>query len=221
MNTVLSFLKQLKQNNSKEWFDANKDKYLTAKDTFETMVEKLIKDLARTDKQIDPNLKVKDCVFRIYKDVRFSKDKTPYKTNMGASFNPGGKKSPTPGYYVHLEPGASFVAGGVWMPAPDALAAIRQEIDYNGAMLTKIMKATTFKTYFNGLDEIDVLKTAPKGFEKDHPLMDLLKHKHFIVSHPLSDKQVTGKDLETEVIKICKAMLPFIQFLRTAMDKEE
>ncbi|MDI9342231.1 MAG: DUF2461 domain-containing protein [Sediminibacterium sp.] len=221
MNTVLSFLKQLKQNNSKEWFDANKDKYLTAKDTFETMVEKLIKDLARTDKQIDPNLKVKDCVFRIYKDVRFSKDKTPYKTNMGASFNPGGKKSPTPGYYVHLEPGASFVAGGVWMPAPDALAAIRQEIDYNGAQLTKIMKAATFKTYFKGLDEIDVLKTAPKGFEKDHPMMDLLKHKHFIVSHPLSDKQVTGKDLETEVIKICKAMLPFIQFLRTAMDKEE
>ncbi len=221
MTSVLTFLRQLKANNTKDWFESKKPIYLNAKADFEGLVEELIKDLAKVDKQIQPDLKVKDCVFRIYKDVRFSKDKTPYKTNMGASFNPGGKKSPIPGYYLHLEPGGSFIAGGVWMPEPIALAAIRQEIDYNGAALTKLMKASTFKAYFKGLDEIEKLKTAPKGFDKEHPLMDLLKHKHFIVSHPLSDKQVSDAHLKTEVVKACKAMHPFLLFLRTAMDKGE
>lgn len=220
MNAVLPFIKQLKANNNKDWFDANKSKYLKAKEEFEVLVESLVKDISKLDKHISPEMKAKDCTFRIYKDVRFSKDKAPYKTNMGASFNPGGKKSVIPGYYLHIEPGASFIAGGVYMPMPDALAAIRQEIDYNSEVFLKLFKAASFKTYFNGLDEIDSLKTAPKGYDKEHPMMAYLKHKHFIVSHALSDKQVTAPNFASEVAKACKAMLPFISFLREATVKE-
>ncbi len=220
MNAVLPFIKQLKANNNKDWFDANKPKYLKAKEEFDVLVESLIKDLSKLDKHISADMKAKDCTFRIYKDVRFSKDKVPYKTNMGASFNPGGKKSVIPGYYLHIEPDASFIAGGVYMPMPDALAAIRQEIDYNSDAFLKLFKTASFKTYFKGLDEIDSLKTAPKGYDKEHPMMEYLKHKHFIVSHALTDKQITAPNFANEIGKACKAMLPFISFLREATTKE-
>ncbi len=161
-------------------------------------------------------MKAKDCVFRIYKDVRFSKDKTPYKSNFGASINPGGKKSLVAGYYLHLEPGASFLAGGVYMPQPDMLNAIRQEIDYNTDAFLKILKSASFKKFFKGLDEDDKLKTAPKGFEKDHPHIELLKNKHFIVSYPLSDKQLGEKNADTTILAGFKAMQPFLEYLREA-----
>lgn len=216
MQKVFSFLKLLKSNNNKEWFDANKGKYLEAKQEFESLVDKLIAGIAKFDKKISPDLKAKDCTFRIYKDVRFSKDKTPYKINMGASINPGGKKSLEAGYYFHCEPGASFLAGGVYMPEPATLQAIRQEIDYNFEPLNKILKSTSFKKYFKGLDEEDKLKTAPKGFEKDHPQIELLKNKHFVVSYKLSDKNIFSKGSEKEIIAGFKAMHPFLEYLREA-----
>lgn len=161
-------------------------------------------------------MKAKDCVFRIYKDVRFSKDKTPYKTNMGASINPDGRKSLIAGYYLHIEPGASFLAGGIYMPEPNILNAVRQEIDYNPKPLLKIFSAASFKKYFNGLDEIDKLKTVPKGFDKNHPQIELLKHKHFIVTRNLSDKDILSKDFDKAVLAGYKAMQPFIEYLRVA-----
>src|SRR6218665_718121 len=165
MEKPISFLKALKNNNSKEWFDANKDKYLAAKEEFEGLVDQLIKGIHKFDKQLPADMKGKDCTFRIYKDVRFSKDKTPYKTNMGASINPGGKKSLVAGYYFHLEPGGnSFLAGGVYMPEPPVLNVVRQEIDYNPEPLLKVLKSAAFKKYFKGLDEEGQLKTAPKSF---------------------------------------------------------
>jgi uncharacterized protein (TIGR02453 family) len=211
MEKTLAFLKKIKSNNNKEWFEANKHTYLDAKQEFELMVDGLIKGIAKFDKKISPDMKGKDCTFRIYKDVRFSKDKTPYKSNMGASMNPGGKKSLVAGYYLHYEPGASFLAGGVYMPEPEMLQAIRQEIDYNPDALLKILKSAAFKKYFKGVDEEDKLKNPPKGFDKEHPQVELLKNKHFIVSHNLSDKQLSGKDFEKEVIAGFKAMQPFLE----------
>lgn len=220
MQAILSFLTSLKKNNNREWFEANKDKYLKAKTELETIVADLITELSKFDKAIArSDLKPNNCIFRIYKDVRFSKDKTPYKTNMGASINPGGKKSPIPGYYFHFEPGNCFVAGGVWQPEPENLQAIRQEIDYNAAPLLKLFKSKAFSKYFNGLDEIDILKFAPKGYDKEHKHLDLLRHKHFIVSYAIKDKDLANPKKPEPLMNPCKAMYPFLEYLRQAIEK--
>lgn len=216
MEKTTEFLKKLKTNNNREWFEANKEKYIVAKAEYEALIDQIITGIRKFDKKISPDLKGKDCTFRIYKDVRFSKDKTPYKTNMGASINPGGKKSLVAGYYLHIEPGASFLAGGVYMPEPPMLNAIRQEIDYNSAPLLKILKSASFKKYFKGFDDEGKLKTVPKGFDKEHPQIELLKNKHFVVSHPLSDKQLSAKNLQAVVLEGFKAMHPLMEYLRAA-----
>lgn len=217
MKNIFTFLKNIKSNNNKDWFDKNKEHYLEAKVEYEVFIDGIIKGLGKFDKKISTDMKGKDCVFRIYKDVRFSKDKTPYKTNFGASINPGGKKSLVAGYYLHIEPGASFLAGGVYMPQPEMLAAIRQEIDYNPEPFLKILESATFKKYLKGLDEDDKLKTAPKGFEKDHPHIDILKNKHFIVSHHISDKELSTPKAQDAIISGFKAMHPFLEYLREAV----
>ncbi len=219
MEDILHFLKALKKNNNREWFEKHKPDYLKAKTELESTVNKLLSGLKKFDKAIANDLEAKDCIFRIYKDVRFSKDKSPYKTNMGASMNPGGRKSPIPGYYLHIEPGNSFVAGGAYMPEPSFLNAIRQEIDYNGDDLQKIFDAKKFRSVFDGLDPIDVLKTVPKGYAKDHKYINYLKHKHFIVTKDLSDQDVSSSKLETIVLDHFKTMVPFLEFLREAMPK--
>lgn len=220
MEKTIDFLKKLKSNNNKDWFDANKEKFLSAKTEFEGVVDQLIKGIHKFDKKLSAEMKGKDCTFRIYKDVRFSKDKTPYKINMGASINPGGKKSLVAGYYLHVEPGgSSFLAGGVYMPEPELLNSIRQEIDYNSAPLLKILNSAPFKKYFKGLDQEDKLKSAPKGFEKDHPHIELLKNKHFVVSHKISDKDLLDKKFPELVISGFKAMHPFLEYLRAAVAK--
>lgn len=216
MQKTIAFLKSIKSNNNRDWFEKNKEKYLQAKAEHELFVDAILKGLVKFDKRISPDMKGKDCVFRIYKDVRFSKDKTPYKTNFGASMSPGGKKSIVAGYYLHVEPGASFLAGGVYMPEPELLNAIRQEIDYNPEPLFKIMKSASFKKFFKGFDDEGKLKTAPKGFEKDHPNLELLKNKHFLVSYPISDKDLQAKDFEKLVVSGFKAMHPLIEYLREA-----
>lgn len=218
MKATLKFLKEIKQNNSKDWFDVHKNEYLFAKEEYATLVDSIIKGIRVFDKKISADLKGKDCLFRIYKDVRFSKDKTPYKTNFGASINPGGKKSLVAGYYLHIEPGASFLAGGMYMPEPAMLQAIRQEIDYNPNPLLKIFKSASFKNYFKGLSDEGKLKTTPKGFDKDHPQIDLLRNKHFIVVHNLSDKQILDEKVSKVIIDGFKAMHPFLEYLRKATD---
>jgi uncharacterized protein (TIGR02453 family) len=216
MEKTIVFLKKLKANNNKEWFDSHKSQYLEAKEEFENVVDSLIQGTNKFDKKISLELKAKNCTFRIYKDVRFSKDKSPYKTNFGASLNPGGKKALFVGYYLHIEPGNSFLAGGVYMPEPQVLQAIRQEIDYNTEPLLKIFKSASFKKYFKGFDEDDKLKTAPKGFEKEHPHIELLKNKHFVVSYKLSDKEILDKGFEKQVLSGFKAMHPLLEYLREA-----
>ena len=217
METTLHFLKKLKINNNREWFDSNKTEYLASKEIFEEFVSELIKGINKFDKKVSLDLKPKDCTFRIYKDVRFSKDKTPYKNNMSASINPGGKKSNIPGYYFHLEPEACFLAGGVYMPMPDDLKAIRQEIDYNPLPLINILKSASFKKEFNGLDEEDKLKNPPKGFNKDHAHSEILKNRHFIVSKKSENKVILKKEGLIKTLDSFKAMYPFLDYLRKAI----
>ncbi len=217
METTLDFLKKLKNNNNREWFDSNKTEYLASKERFEEFVSELIKGINKFDKKVSLDLKPKDCTFRIYKDVRFSKDKTPYKNNMSASINPGGKKSNIPGYYFHLEPDGCFLAGGVYMPMPDVLKAIRQEIDYNPLPLINVLKSSSFKKEFNGLDEEDKLKNPPKGFNKDHAHSEILKNRHFIVSQKFENKVILKKEGLIKTLDSFKAMYPFLDYLRKAI----
>lgn len=217
METTFKFLKQLAKNNNKEWFDANRKQYESSKAEFEQIVKTVIDKSVLFDKEL-AGIEAKKCLFRINRDIRFSKDKSPYKLNMGASINPGGKKEMGAGYYIHIQPGKSFLAGGCYMPPPDVLAKIRQEIDYNTKDFKKILAAKDFKTYFNGLsEEEDKLKTAPKGYAKDHPELSLLQHKHFIVVHYLKDEQIMDKNFPAYAAKVFKAMQPLNLFLRACM----
>lgn len=217
--STLEFLKQLKKNNKREWFDANKDKYLKAKENVDSFVDEVIRSFSAFDKSLG-GLRAKDCVFRIYRDVRFSKDKSPYKTNMGASINQGGKKMEIAGYYLHIEPGKTMIAGGRWMPSGDHLKKIRQEIDYNGKHLHKILANKNFKKLFGGLDNSDEYKLArpPKGYDKDHKDVELLKLNSYLVWHEFSDKEVLSRNFLKNLTAAAKAMKPLLDFLNTAID---
>lgn len=214
--TTFRFLKSIKKNNNKDWFDKNKDAYLAAKDDVGVLVNEVIAELVKFDKTL-AGLTAKDCVFRIYRDVRFSKDKRPYKTNMGASINAGGKKVMMPGYYLHLEPGNSFLAGGLWMPPGDQLKKIRQEIDYNGKDINKVISNPAFKKYYGIFDQSYKLKTTPKGYPKEHKDIELLKLTSFIVWHPFKDTEVLNKNFVKEIGKGAKIMAPMLNFLKVAI----
>jgi uncharacterized protein (TIGR02453 family) len=214
---ILKFLKDLARHNDRDWFEKNKEHYLKAKQDFEDVVSAVLKELVKFDDGLR-GLNPKKLPFRIYRDVRFSKDKRPYKTNMGAGFSPNGKLVQEPGYYLHLQPGnKSFIAGGIYMPDPANLLKIRQEIDYNSEKLGKILKAPKFRKMFDDFDDFDKLKTAPKGYPKDHPQIEWLKLKSFIVSVGLTDKQVTDKKFIGTVSSGCKAIKPLNDFLREAL----
>jgi uncharacterized protein (TIGR02453 family) len=214
---ILKFLKAIAKNNDREWFEKNKPKYIEAKSQFEDFLEAFHKELVEFDESLG-GLNPRKMGFRIYRDVRYSKDKRPYKVNMGAGFSPKGKMDQEPGYYIHLEPGnKSFIAGGVYMPDAEKLAKIRQEIDYNPEKLLSIMKRKSFKKYFDDLDDFDKLKTAPKGYPKDHENIHLLQHKSFVVSHAFTDAQITDKKFVKNLAAVCKEIMPLNTFLKEAI----
>ncbi|MBL7851732.1 MAG: DUF2461 domain-containing protein [Cyclobacteriaceae bacterium] len=213
---ILKFLSALKKHNDRVWFEKNKGQYLQARENFEVFVTRLHGELVSFNPDL-AGLDPRKLPFRIYRDVRFSKDKSPYKVNMGAGISPGGKMMQEPGYYIHIEPGKSFIAGGMYMPEPSNLSKIRQEIDYNGDQLEKIMKHKSFKKWFEGFDDFDKMKTIPKGYPKDHPRADWLKHRSYIVSHNFTDKEVKDKKFLKKVVEACKVMKPLNEFLRDAM----
>lgn len=213
---ILKFLKDLSKNNDRVWFEKNKPRYLEAKQGFEDFITGLLKEMTKFDEGL-AGLDPKKLPFRIYRDVRFSKDKSPYKVNMGAGFSPNGKLVQEPGYYIHIEPGKSFVAGGIYMPDAGNLAKVRQEIDYNADKLMKVMNSKSFKKLFKGFDDFDKLKTMPKGYAKDHPQIELLKHKSFIVSYNYTDKDVTDKKFLKTVAAHAKEIKPLNDFIREAI----
>ncbi len=216
-SSTLSFLRNIKKNNNRDWFEKNKEKYLLAKENVAAITDALIPQLCLFEKKFT-GLTSKECLFRIYRDVRFSKDKRPYKNNIGASINIGGKKAMNAGYYLHIEPGKSFLAGGIWMPPGDVIKKIRQEIDYNGKKINKIISQKDFKKYYGKLDEEYKLKTTPKGYDKDHTDIELLRLNSFIALHNYTDKEISNKNFVKELTKGSKIMKPFLDFLNTGID---
>jgi uncharacterized protein (TIGR02453 family) len=213
---TFDFLSQLKENNSREWFLENKKSYEAAKKEVETFVAGLIPELAKLDPGIQ-SPEVKDCMFRIFKDVRFSKDKSPYKTNFGAFIGKGGRKTTFPGYYIHIEPGESMIAGGVYMPQPDVLKLLRNEVYYNSAEFKKIIEAKDFRKYFEKLGEFDKMKKAPRDFPADFPDIELLKYRSFIVSIMVPDEKVLQADYGKYILDVARSMQPFHSFLSRAI----
>lgn len=216
--STLQFLNDLKRNNHKPWFDENRRSYEAAKEDFAAFIDKIIQQFGKKDSSI-AHLKAKDCMFRINRDIRFSKDKTPYKTNFGAFINSEGKKSMTAGYYFHLSPGESFTGGGMWQPPADMLAKVRQEIDYNLINFEKIISSKKFKTTYNGLyaEEGQVLQRVPKGYEPDNPAAEYLKHKSFTAIANIGDEELTGKSLSAKVVNAFETLLPLNNFLNKAL----
>ncbi|MEI7661185.1 MAG: DUF2461 domain-containing protein [Bacteroidota bacterium] len=215
---VIDFLTQLEANNNREWFQAHKNLYNEAKQEVETFVNLLIPAIAKFDESIR-FVEAKDCMFRIFRDVRFGKDKSPYKTNMGAWITHAGRKSPGPGYYFHLQPGGSFVSAGVYMPEPEKLKKIRKEIYYNVAEFKKILDDKKLRSYSDGLSEIEKVKQAPRDFPKDFEDMDILKHKHYILTYPVSNELLESDHLPEMLAMAFKSMYPFNLFLRRALEE--
>lgn len=207
------FLSDLKNNNQRDWFNDHKDTYLKVKDSLEEFAEGLIQELVLFDPYVK-GLSGKKSVMRIYRDVRFSSDKSPYKTNLGASFHNPNHKGNFPGYFLSVGPNESFLAGGYWMPEAPVLKGIRQEMDYNQEKFLKIVDSKLFKETFGGLGQESKLKTLPKGYSEDHPLIEYLKLKSFTVSHSIPDQDFFSDKAFHTIVEGMKAMLPFIQFLR-------
>jgi uncharacterized protein (TIGR02453 family) len=217
--STVNFLKDLKRNNNKPWFDSHKEKFLSAKADFEIFVERLIAITGAFDTDIK-ELQAKDCTFRINRDIRFSKDKTPYKANMGASFNRGGKKSAFAGYYFHLEPGGkSFAGGGLWMPEAAELKKLRQEIDYCFPEFKKITTSSVFKKQYPGLEmnEGQMLVNVPKGYEKENPAASFLKLKSFVATRDIPDALLQSPTLISEAGAAFKALMPLVKFMNRSI----
>lgn len=214
---TLDFLSRLKENNNREWFQQNKKLYEQVRGGYEKFIAELIPDIAVLDPSIGfPDLK--DCLFRIYRDVRFSPDKSPYKSHFGAFIGKGGRKTTGAGYYVHVEPGNSLVAGGIYMPQPDILKLIRNEIYFNSSDFKRIITEAAFVNTFGRLDDFDKLKLPPKDFPSGFPDIDLLKYRSYVVGRPLSDEEVLSPGYKKNILEIFKAMLPFHEFLNRAID---
>jgi uncharacterized protein (TIGR02453 family) len=215
---TLKFLSALKKNNNKPWFDTHRSDYQQAKEDFTAFVASIIGKHSPADPSIS-EIKAKDCLFRINRDVRFSKDKSPYKTNMGASINRGGKKSFLAGYYFHLEPGGSFVGGGIYMPPAPEMKKIRQEIDYNFTDFNKLLQSKKFKSLFGDLYSGDDMKLTipPKGYTKDNPAVEYLKLKSWFAMTKLSDADLTAKTLQKKTLDAFATIQPLIEFLNTGL----
>jgi len=218
--STVNFLKALSKNNNKVWFDAHRHEYLDAKSDFENFISSLIKKTSVFDGDVK-ELEVKHCVFRINRDIRFSKNKTPYKTNMGASINRGGKKSIYAGFYFHAEPGGkSFAGGGIWMPMAPELKKIRQEIDYNFEEFKNIVTAKNFIAEYKELEHSSDLKLSslPRGYDKENPAGEYLKFKSLVATKPIQDADLTSKKLIEQVIKSFKILLPLVKFINKSLE---
>ena len=210
-NSTLLFLKDLHKNNNREWFNDNKDRYLSANANVVDFVETLIEEIGEFDEAI-LRTDAKKALFRIYRDVRFSKDKSPYKTNFGAGLGMG-KGNRISGYYLHIEPGKSFLAGGVYQPDTTVLKEIRKEISINSNEFLSILEQDEFRNNFRGLSVEQKLQRVPAGFEKDDPMAEFLKLKNFIVVHPVSNEALMKEDAAKNFAQIFKSIKPLNDFL--------
>lgn len=215
----LNFLTRLAANNHRDWFDANRSEYQALRNDLLKMTEELILQI----KQFDPSigtLSASDCLFRINRDIRFSKNKDPYKTNMGVYVTRGGRKSSFAGYYLHIEPGASFIGGGVYMPMPPLLKKLRQEIFYNYPKFKSIITAPEFVKIFGSLSDMgDRLTRPPKGYDSSFEGIDYLMNKHFVVGHSPDEKVFANANLVNLSAEVFKVMREFNAFLNVVVEE--
>ena len=211
-NTI-EFLRLLSVNNNKEWFDNHRHQYIEAKNNFEAFVQEAIDGIIEFE-PILKGLEAKSCIYRINRDIRFSHDKTPYKTNFGALIMKGGRKNffRYSGYYIHIEPDNCFLAGGAYIPPADWLTAIREKINEQPEEFLQIINNTEFKKYFGEMAG-DKLKKTPKGFDSAHEHIELLKYKNYFVQIQIPSKQVVEPSYIKYTLNIFRAMKPFHDFL--------
>jgi len=216
---TLQFLSDLKSNNQRDWFLSHKQDADKARKNFADFANILLENLKSFDSTLQ-NIEVKQCIFRIYRDVRFSPNKEPYKTHFGVYFaKNGGKNSDFAGYYFHLDTEESFFGGGIYMPLPEYLKIIRKEIYYQIEEFKAILNAPTFKKYYpNGIEEIEKLKKVPIGFPIEFPEIELLKNKHFFTSHYFKAQDTVNKDFTCIATSGLKAVKPLVDFINFAVE---
>ncbi|HZY38547.1 MAG TPA: DUF2461 domain-containing protein [Mucilaginibacter sp.] len=212
---TFQFLYELKDNNDREWFNTNKNRYVAANENFISFIQSLINEAARFEPSM-AGLDAKKTVFRIYRDTRFAKDKSPYKTNFGAWLAGKDFREGVAGYYFHLQPGASFIAGGVHMPGPARLKTLRQELSHNGAGFLEIVNNKNFKEKLELRG--DKTTKVPPGFEKDDPMVEFIKFKELMVHHQVDDKTVLSDNFTAYCAGILSAMAPFNAFLNASSE---
>lgn len=218
LRNTITFLRDLRANNNRGWFEQNRKRYDTARANYADFVTDLIIGFSPVEDL--GTVTADDCMYRIYRDVRFSPDKTPYKTNMGAVIGKSGRKTVGRSYYIQIGPeGESFIAAGLYAPSKEELARMRSAIADNSSRLRKILNKRDFKHYFHGL-EGEQLKTAPQGYSKDHPDIDLLRYKQFLASAPLSEEQVLSPDLTDFVVGGFKALKPLETYIHEVLGIE-
>jgi len=214
---TLDFLNRLREHNNREWFQENREQYEAALANVEEYITGLIAELSVFDPHINADIQASRCLFRIYRDTRFSKDKTPYKTWFAAGISIDGRKLDGPEYYLHIEPGKHFLAAGYWRPDKQHLQAIRQEIDYSYEELVDALAQGGWTT--EDLSTEDKLKRAPAGYSEEDPHIDLLKLKSFILYQPYTDEEITGSKSLHKLVDTAKRIVPFKRFIHQALDQ--
>lgn len=215
LQPIFEFLTHLEKNNDRAWFEKNRVSYEKARNLFEAFVDDLI--VRYTPFEDLRGVRAKDCVMRIYRDIRFSKDKSPYRTSMSASIGPGGKKSSQFTYYLHLEPqNRSMIAGGLHSPEARQLSKFRDAVDRDASDFKSVLKAKPFQQFY-GQVEGEKLKTVPKGYARDHPELELLRLKQVVAVHHLSDEMVLSPSFKAHAVEAFKAIKPFLEYLDSAL----
>ncbi len=216
---ILNFLSELKLNNNRIWFTENKDRFTEIQSELVSLTGYFLSKIEKFDqslKGVDP----KSCIFRIYKDVRFSKDKSPYKTNFGIFMRGGNRKIEGTGYYLHMEPGESLIGGGCYMPDPKSLFKIRERIITDSKGIKKILEDRKFIQEFGTEFYAEKLKTAPKGFDKEHPMIELLKYKGFAVVKKIKNSDLTSDHFIEDTVQSYRTIYPLNQFIEEAITKK-
>lgn len=216
-SNTFEFLNNLRLNNSREWFLENKAQYEAANANIKAFITALIAEFSLFDPQINTDIQASKCLFRIYRDIRFAKDKTPYKTWFSAGISVDGRKLDGPEYYFHVEPGNNYIAAGYWRPEKQHLDAIRQEIDYNSEELIQVLAEGAYS--IADLSQEDKLKRPPAGYAVDDPNIELLKLKSFIIDQRLTDEELTKPNSLKIVVEAAKRIYPFKKYIHQALDQ--
>ena len=219
MKEILDFLTELSCNNNREWFHAHKDWYVRCMKKFEEFTAQWLEQLTTIDPEL-AGLQPKDCIWRIYRDVRFSHDKRPFKEWFGVfPAAKGGKKSDRGGYYIHIQPGQCMFAGGMWCPNKDLLHAVRREILANYDEVEDIFANPLTSKHFQDFDSDQMLKKVPLGFPRDFVHADWLKRKAYTFSTPLTDEEVCAPNFLEKVVEISRAAKPINDFLNYTFEQ--